>query len=168
MKRNIVLIGMPGAGKSTVGVVLAKKLGYVFMDSDLVIQSREGKLLHEIIEEKGVEGFWKVEEQVNASIETDRTVIATGGSVIYGAKAMEHLHSIGTVVYLKLSLEAIANRLGDLNERGVTLREGQDLRGLYEERVPLYEKYADVTIDCEKLQIREVVEAAARALAGHE
>ena len=81
---------------------------------------------------------------------------------------MEHLHSIGTVVYLKLSLDAIANRLGDLNERGVTLREGQDLRGLYEERVPLYEKYADVTIDCEKLQIREVVEAVARALAGHE
>lgn len=159
---------MPGAGKSTVGVVLAKKLGYVFMDSDLVIQSQEGKLLHEIISEKGVEGFWKVEEQVNAAIGTDRTVIATGGSVVYGPRAMEHLHDIGTVVYLKLSLKAIADRLGDLNERGVTLKEGQDLQGLYEERVPLYEKYADVTIDCENLQIREVVDAVSRRLETHE
>lgn len=159
---------MPGAGKSTVGVVLAKKLGYVFMDSDLVIQSKEGKLLHEIISEKGVEGFWKVEEQVNAAIDTDRTVIATGGSVVYGPRAMEHLHDIGTVVYLKLSLKAIADRLGDLNERGVTLKEGQDLQGLYEERVPLYEKYADVTIDCENLQIREVVDAVSRRLETHE
>ncbi len=159
---------MPGAGKSTVGVVLAKKLGYVFMDSDLVIQSQEGKLLHEIISEKGVEGFWKVEEQVNAAIDTDRTVIATGGSVVYGPRAMEHLHDIGTVVYLKLSLKAIADRLGDLNERGVTLKEGQDLQGLYEERVPLYEKYADVTIDCENLQIREVVDAVSRRLETHE
>lgn len=168
MKDNIILIGMPGAGKSTVGVVLAKKLGYVFMDSDLVIQSQEGKLLHEIISEKGVEGFWKVEEQVNAAIDTDRTVIATGGSVVYGPRAMEHLHDIGTVVYLKLSLKAIADRLGDLNERGVTLKEGQDLQGLYEERVPLYEKYADVTIDCENLQIREVVDAVSRRLETHE
>lgn len=159
---------MPGAGKSTVGVVLAKKLGYVFMDSDLVIQSKEGKLLHEIISEKGVEGFWKVEEQVNAAIDTDRTVIATGGSVVYGSRAMEHLHDIGMVVYLKLSLKAIADRLGDLNERGVTLKEGQDLQGLYEERVPLYEKYADVTIDCENLQIREVVDAVSRRLETHE
>lgn len=159
---------MPGAGKSTVGVVLAKKLGYVFMDSDLVIQSQEGKLLHEIISEKGVEGFWKVEEQVNAAIDTDRTVIATGGSVVYGPRAMEHLHDIGMVVYLKLSLKAIADRLGDLNERGVTLKEGQDLQDLYEERVPLYEKYADVTIDCENLQIREVVDAVSRRLETHE
>lgn len=150
------------------GVVLAKKLGYVFMDSDLVIQSQEGKLLHEIISEKGVEGFWKVEEQVNAAIDTDRTVIATGGSVVYGPRAMEHLHDIGKVVYLKLSLKAIADRLGDLNERGVTLKEGQDLQGLYEERVPLYEKYADVIIDCENLQIREVVDAVSRRLETHE
>lgn len=147
---------------------MAKKLGYVFMDSDLVIQSQEGKLLHEIISEKGVEGFWKVEEQVNAAIDTDRTVIATGGSVVYGPHAMEHLHDIGTVVYLKLSLKAIADRLGDLNERGVTLKEGQDLQGLYEERVPLYEKYADMTIDCENLQIREVVDAVSRRLETHE
>ena len=156
--RNIVLIVMPGAGKSTVGVVLAKKLGYGFVDSDLVIQSREGRLLHEIISERGVEGFWAVEEEANISIEAERTVIATGGSVVYGCKAMEHLKQIGTVVYLKLSCEAIADRLGDLDERGVTLREGQGLTELYAERVPLYEKYADFTVDCEHLPIREIVE----------
>lgn len=157
-KDNVILIGMPGAGKSTVGVVLAKKLGYAFVDSDLVIQSREGRLLHEIIEEQGIEGFWAVEEAANATINTNRTVIATGGSVVYGCKAMEHLKQIGTVIYLKLSCAAIADRLGDLNERGVTLREGQDLDGLYAERVPLYEKYADIVIDCEELSIREIVE----------
>lgn len=157
-RNNIILIGMPGAGKSTVGVVLAKKLGYAFLDSDLVIQSREGMLLHEIISERGVQGFWAVEEAANASINTDRTVIATGGSVIYGSRAMEHLKQIGTVVYLQLSCDAIADRLGDLNERGVTLQEGQDLPELYAERVPLYEKYADYTINCEHMSIREIVE----------
>ena len=162
---NVVLIGMPGAGKSTVGVVLAKKLGYAFLDSDLVIQSREGKLLHEIISEKGVEGFWQVEEEANCSIDTNRTVIATGGSVIYGARAMEHFQRTATIVYLKLSLEAIAERLGDLNERGVTLKEGQDLKGLYEERIPLYEKYADITMDCEGLSIREIVAEIVRKIA---
>lgn len=157
-KDNIILIGMPGAGKSTVGVVLAKKLGYAFVDSDLVIQSREGKLLHEIIEEQGIEGFWAVEEEANASIDVHRTVIATGGSVIYGRRAMEHLKQIGVVVYLKLSCAAIADRLGDLSERGVTLKEGQGLAELYAERVPMYEQYADVTMDCEELSIREIVE----------
>ena len=149
---------MPGAGKSTVGVVLAKKLGYAFVDADLVIQSREGKLLHEIISERGVEGFWEVEESVGESIETDRTVIATGGSAVYGPKAMAHYKQIGTVVYLSLPLKGIRERLGDLDERGVTLREGQDLNGLYAERFPLYEKYADITVACEGLEIREVVE----------
>ena len=149
---------MPGAGKSTVGVVLAKKLGYAFVDADLVIQSREGKLLHEIISERGVDGFWKVEESVGESIETRRTVIATGGSAVYGPKAMAHYRQIGTIIYLSLPLDAVRERLGDLDERGVTLREGQDLVGLYEERVPLYEKYADCTVDCEGLSIREIVE----------
>ena len=161
-QKNIVLIGMPGAGKSTVGVVLAKKLGYAFLDSDLVIQSREGKLLHEIIEAHGVEQFWSIEEEANLSINAVRTVIATGGSVISGGRAMEHLGQGGVIVYLKLSCEEIARRLGDLNERGVTLRKGQNLQMLYEERIPLYEKYADITVACEKLTIREIVEEIAR------
>ncbi|MDE6901417.1 MAG: shikimate kinase [Lachnospiraceae bacterium] len=161
-QKNIVLIGMPGAGKSTVGVVLAKKLGYAFLDSDLVIQSREGKLLHEIIEAHGVEQFWSIEEEANLSINAVRTVIATGGSVIYGGRAMEYLGQGGVIVYLKLSCEEIARRLGDLNERGVTLRKGQNLQMLYEERIPLYEKYADITVACEKLTIREIVEEIAR------
>lgn len=155
--KNVILIGMPGAGKSTVGVVLAKKLGYSFMDADLVIQAREGKLLHEIISQRGVEGFWQVEEEVNESILTDRTVIATGGSAVYGDRAMTHYKGIGKIVYLALPLEDIRERLGDLDERGVTLREGQDLSALYEERIPLYEKYADITINCENLSIREIV-----------
>lgn len=156
-KQNIILIGMPGAGKSTVGVVLAKKLGYSFLDSDLVIQEREGKVLHEIIKQKGLEGFLQAEEEANTSIMVSRHVIATGGSVIYGAKAMEHLKSIGKVVYLQLSCKEIAKRLGDLNQRGVALKEGQSLKSLYEERIPLYEKYADITISCEKKQLREIV-----------
>ena len=154
---NIILIGMPGAGKSTVGVVLAKKLGYRFADSDLVIQDRTGKVLHDIITEKGLEGFLQVEEEVNASLECDRTVIATGGSVVYSAKAMEHLGQIGQIVYLKLSYDAVAERLGDLQERGVALKKDQTLADLYDERIPMYEKYADVTVDCEGKMIREIV-----------
>lgn len=155
--KNIVLIGMPGAGKSTVGVVLAKRLGYRFVDSDLLIQDQYGKLLHELISEHGVDGFLKIENQVNAGIQLTRSVIATGGSAVYGQEAMEHLKKISTVVYLKLPYEEIRQRLGDLNARGVTLRSGQTLRDLYEERTPLYEKYADVVIECHQKELREVV-----------
>ena len=158
---NIVLIGMPGAGKSTVGVVLAKRLGYRFVDSDLVIQEQYGKLLHELIEEYGVDGFWKIENDVNASLSQRRSVIATGGSVIYGSGAMEHLREIGKVIYLKLPYEEVVERLGDLNARGVTLQEGQTLRELYEERVPLYEKYAHIAIECHEKSLREIVHEAA-------
>ncbi len=161
-KENIVLIGMPGAGKSTVGVVLAKHLGYEFVDADLVIQKQYGKLLQALIEEHGVEGFWQIEESVNASMETSHTVIATGGSVVYGPKAMKHLRSIGTVIYLQLPYEEVESRLGDLNARGVTLHAGQTLRDLYEERGPLYEKYAHVILDCSGKQIREIVESIAQ------
>jgi shikimate kinase len=149
---------MPGAGKSTVGVVLAKRLGMRFVDSDLVIQERYGKLLHELIEEHGIEGFWKLENAVNASLQEPDSVIATGGSAIYGEEAMEHLREIGTVVYLALPCEEIAKRLGDLNARGVTLKPGQSLEDLYAERTPLYEKYAHVTIQCQDKQLREIVE----------
>ncbi len=161
--KNLVLIGMPGAGKSTVGVVLAKQQGLSFLDSDLVIQEQTGLLLHEIIEQQGDDGFRQVENRINASLSAKHSVIATGGSVIYGREAMQHLKKIGTVVYLKLSCRAIAERLGDLKKRGVTLREGQTLEQLYDERVPLYERYADVTVDCENKSIREIVaEIAAR------
>ena len=160
--KNIVLIGMPGAGKSTVGVVLAKNLGMSFMDSDLVIQEQEGKKLHEIIEECGSDGFIKVEERVNASLDPSNTIIATGGSVVYGAKAMEHLGEIGTICYLKLSYESIRDRLGDLAQRGVVLKDGQTLLDLYQERIPLYEKYAHIVLDCENKNIREVVNEIAR------
>lgn len=162
----IVLIGMPGAGKSTVGVVLAKRLGYRFTDSDLVIQEKYGKLLHELIEEKGVEGFWQLENDVNVSLGEAGCVIATGGSAVYGTEAMEKLREKGTMVYLKLSCEELKLRLGDLNERGVTLRPGQTLEDLYEERHPLYEKYAHLTVECEGKMLREIVAEIAGALGG--
>ena len=147
MKDNIVLIGMPGSGKSTVGVILAKVLGYSFIDSDLLIQKAEKKLLKEIIAREGQEGFLKIENRVNASIETEKSVIATGGSVVYCQEAMEHLKEIGTVIYLQLDYPILRRRLGNLIGRGVVLKEGQTLKDLYEERVPLYEKYADYIID---------------------
>ena len=162
MKKNVTLIGMPGSGKSTVGVVLAKVLGYHFVDSDLVIQEQTGKLLHELITEYGDEGFLEIENKVNAGLQVERSVIATGGSVVYGEEAMEHLSEIGCVVYLKLSYKSIRDRLGDLAQRGVVLKNGQTLLDLYEERTPLYEKYAQITIDCENKNIREVVGEIAR------
>ena len=165
-KSNIVLIGMPGAGKSTVGVVLAKSMGLKFVDSDLVIQDTYGKLLHELIEENGVQGFWKIENDVNASLTMEKSVIATGGSVIYGEEAMTHLGTIGTVVYLELPYEDVAERLGDLNARGVTLQPGQTLKDLYEERTPLYEKYAHITVKCHGKMLREVVAEVAKAVTG--
>ena len=139
MEKNIVLIGMPGVGKSTIGVILAKQLGYQFVDADLLIQQQEKRLLHQIITQEGIEGFLAIENRVNASIDAERSVIATGGSVVYGKEAMEHLRSIGTVVYLKLSYEALQRRLRNLKDRGVVLREGQTLLDLYQERTPLYE-----------------------------
>ncbi|WP_066713578.1 shikimate kinase [Clostridium sp. Marseille-P299] len=160
MKRNnIVLIGMPGAGKSTMGVVLAKVLGYQFLDADLLIQKEEKRLLKDIIKEEGLEGFINIEERVNKNIQANRTVIATGGSVIYGENAMEHLREIGLVVYLQLGYEKINSRLGNIKQRGVALKKGQTLHDLYLERCPLYERYAHITINCENLDIEGVVEA---------
>ena len=157
-KDNVVLIGMPGAGKSTVGVVLAKVLGYQFLDSDLLIQDRESRLLKDIIEEEGLEGFIQIENEVNASINTHDSVIATGGSVVYGKEAMDHLRSIGTVVYIKLGYDTLDSRLGNIKQRGVALKDGQTLYSLYEERCPLYEKYADIVIDSENLGVEELLE----------
>ena len=137
-KENITLIGMPGAGKSTVGVVLAKVLGYRFLDSDLEIQERTGKLLHELISGLGDEGFLELENQVHAGLQVTNSVIATGGSAVYGKEAMEHLREISTVVYLRLSWESLMERLGDLHERGVVLKPGQTLKELMDIRGPLY------------------------------
>ncbi len=156
---NIILIGMPGAGKSTVGVILAKVMGYHFIDSDLLIQEQEQCLLKDIIARDGLEGLIAIEEQVNKSIQTEHSVIATGGSVIYGAEAMEHLRSIGKVIYIRLSYETINKRLGNIKQRGVVFREGQTLKSLYEERCPYYEKYAHIIIDAEGMDTEEVMEA---------
>ena len=155
--RNIVLIGMPGCGKSTVGVVLAKNLALDFIDSDLLIQREEGMRLSEIIERHGDDGFRRIENRVNSGIEARNSVIATGGSVIYGEEAMAHLKRIGTVIYLKLSYEQIEERLGNLHARGVSIREGQTLRDLYDERCPLYERWADMVVVCDGKRLREVV-----------
>lgn len=162
--KNIALIGMPGAGKSTIGVVLAKNMGMSFLDADLVIQEQEGKRLHELIEIYGMDGFLEIESRVNASLNPKTAVIATGGSAVYSAAAMEHLRSIAMICYLKLSYESIGERLGNLAERGVVLREGETLRELYEERVPLYEKYANITVECENKNIREIVMELAKRL----
>lgn len=158
MRDNIVLIGMPGVGKSTVGVILAKVLGYQFLDADLVIQNEEGKLLREIIEEEGVEGFIRVENRVNAGLQCNKTIIATGGSVVYGEEAMAHLKEIGTIVYLEVSFSTLKKRLSDIKGRGVVLREGQTLYDLFMERTPLYEKYADIRVSEDGLNVEETVE----------
>lgn len=154
---NLILIGMPGCGKSTVGVVLAKALGMDFIDSDLVIQKKTGKRLSQIIDESGDAAFRAIENRINAELDAENSIIATGGSVVYGEDAMRHLKEIGTVIYLKLSCEAIEDRLGDLHARGVTIQPGWTLRDLYNERVPMYERWADVTVNCEALRLREVV-----------
>lgn len=148
MKDNIVLIGMPGSGKSTIGVLLAKIIGYDFIDSDLLIQSREGKKLYEIINENGLEYFDNVENEVNASINCKKTVIATGGSVVYGKEAMEHLKKIGTVVYLNVSLSELEKRVVNMATRGISMKEGQTFKDLYIERTVLYKKYCDVEVKC--------------------
>ncbi|HIX67517.1 MAG TPA: shikimate kinase [Candidatus Anaerostipes excrementavium] len=157
-KNNYTLVGMPGAGKSTIGVLLAKALGYEFIDTDLVIQRREGKLLKEIIADAGNDGFKKIEEDVNASIEASRAVIAPGGSAIYSDKAMKHFREIGTIIYLKLSYKTVEQRLGDLKARGVVLKKGQTLYDLYCERAPLYEKYADIIVELDHLDIGDSLE----------
>ena len=146
-KSNITLIGMPSSGKSTIGVLLAKRLGYSFVDVDIVIQEKEGRLLNESIAEQGRDGFMEVENRINAELDVTHSVIAPGGSVIFGKEAMEHYKEISQIVYLKLGLEEVERRIGNVVDRGVVLKEGQTLKDLYEERIPYYEKYADITID---------------------
>lgn len=156
-KTNIVLIGMPGAGKSTVGVVLAKNLGMAFIDSDLLIQEAEGGLLQAIIENMGRDEFLRIEEQTILKISAPNTVIATGGSVIYSDRAIRHLKANGTLVFLKLPYPELEKRIKNMSSRGIVIEKGNTLIHLFEERAPLYEKYADVTVDCSNTSIEEAV-----------
>lgn len=156
--KNLVLIGMPGAGKSTVGVILAKVMGFQFIDTDLVIQERENRLLRDIIKEDGLERFIEIEDNINQSINATKSVISPGGSVVYGEKAMEHFREIGIVIYIKLSFKTVKKRLGNIKERGVVLKEGQNLKDIYDERCLLYEKYAHITVDAENMDVESVME----------
>ena len=165
-KSNIVLIGMPGAGKSTLGVVLAKILGMDFVDGDILIQNQVGNTLQKIIDAQGVDGFLQVENDVLAAVDVQNTVISTGGSAIYSDEAMRHLTEIGTVVYLDVSLVELRSRLGSLHERGVVMRKGvsMSLDEIFEERGPLYRKYAEVTLQTDGLTVREATRKLVDAL----
>lgn len=161
---NIILIGMPAVGKSTIGVILAKILGYQFIDSDIVIQETEQKLLKDIIAAEGVDGFIEVENRVNASLDATRAIIATGGSAVYGREAMQHLKELGTILYLKVDYDVLSNRLTNVKNRGVVLREGQTIRDIYEERTALYETYADITVDVSHAGVEDTIEMICREL----
>lgn len=163
-KKNLIFIGMPAVGKSTVGIVVAKRLGMQFIDTDLLIQEQEGKLLREIIAEKGQDGFLEIENRVNASVTPENAVISPGGSVVYCREAMEHYKKIGTVVYLKASYQTIKKRIRNPKKRGVVLRDGQSFRDLYNERVPFFEKYADITICEDGCRIEETIENVLNAV----
>jgi shikimate kinase len=163
-KNNIILIGMPGCGKTTIGTEISEAIGYGYIDSDSVIVAREGKRLSEIIAEVGREAFLDIEAKVNSELCADRCVIATGGSVIYRDYAMQKLKEMGTIVYLKLPFDVIEKRLGDLVKRGVALKEGFTLKDLFDERTPLYEKYADVTVELCGDTIPQSVKTVIKAL----
>lgn len=163
-KPNITLIGMPGVGKSTIGVILAKIIGYEFVDSDIIIQKQEGKLLREIIADVGSQGFLEIENRVHAEMDLIGSIISPGGSICYCRQGMEHLREISTVVYLKLDYPKLKRRLGNLTARGVVLKNGQTLYDLYKERTPLYEKYAHVIIDETNLNVEKTIKAVMEAL----
>lgn len=158
MTKNIVLIGMCGCGKSTLGVVLAKKLGYRFLDCDLVIQDYFGRTLEELIDEHGDSGFIQIENDIDKNVKVDRTVIATGGSAVYGAEAMANLKENGIMVYLEMSMDLIRDRVGDLTSRGVVTNGKETIDEVFEDRKALYEKYADVTLHVQEEKLRETVE----------
>ena len=143
---NSILIGMPSCGKSTLGRILAKELGYGYVDTDDIIIRQNGCPLRDILDAEGVDGFVRREEEAICSVQAQRTVIATGGSAIYSEKAMAHLKTLGRVVYLCLTFDEVERRLGDLHARGVAIAPGSTLQDLFNERVPLYEKYADLTV----------------------
>ena len=163
---NICLIGMPSSGKSVLGKMLAKKRKMRFLDLDTLIQKNSGKLLREIIEEKGREGFLRIEEETGASLSVENTVIAPGGSICYGEKAMKHLQKIARVIFLDLPYEEMEKRIGDPVKRGVAIPEGFSLRDLYKERTELYRKYAEYTLKEENLSIEECLKKLMQYLDG--
>ena len=162
--KNIIFTGMPGAGKSTIGVVIAKIFGYDFVDSDLLIQKQEGDVLEHLIDKHGIDGFIAIENQVNRDIDVKKTVISTGGSVCYSDEAMRHMAEHGVIVYIKTDYESLHKRLGDLHQRGVVIRKGSTLLDLYNERTPLYEKYADLIVDVSGCKIEEAINRIKKAL----
>ena len=164
--KNIIFIGMPASGKSTIGVVVAKHLGYDFIDSDLLIQKQEKRLLKEIIADVGNDGFLAIENQVNCHIKAERAVISPGGSIVYCKEAMEHFKEIGTIIYLKVSFETINERISNAKNRGVVLKDGQTLKDLYDERTFLFEKYADYIISEEELSLEETIDKVLELLKG--
>lgn len=148
---------MPGAGKSTIGVVLAKTLGTEFIDTDLLIQKKANKLLQEIIDEEGLDRFLVLEEEVLSKLTVYDHVIATGGSAVYSELGMKHLEEVGIIVYLKLSLEEILKRVNNISTRGIAIRKGKTLEEVYDERIDLYEKYAKIIIDCNGKDMEKVI-----------
>lgn len=146
---TFILVGMPGSGKSCMSRAVSPKLKIKALDADKVIESKHGKKLHELIKEHGVDGFRKIEEDALLSINEDNVILATGGSAIYYEKAMEHLKSIGKIIYLYVSFETMLERIGDYQKRGIVIRPDQTIKDLYDERAILYEKYADVTVNCD-------------------
>lgn len=159
MSSNIVLIGMPGSGKSTCGVLAAKALLKNFFDTDLLLQNLEGKRLQSIINENGIEYFNKAEERAILSLDIQGTVIATGGSVVYSEKAMAHLRSLGKIIYLRLSYDEMEGRIKNITTRGIVLKNGETLLDMYNERAPLYERYADEILNCDGMTVEETVES---------
>jgi shikimate kinase len=156
--KNIILIGMPGAGKSTAGVILAKAMGRNFIDTDIVIQENSGQLLQDIIDTAGSASFLRIEEKTILALHFRNAVVATGGSVVFSRRAMEHVKRDGVVIYLKISYEDMVQRLGNIRTRGIVLVAGQSLREMYDQRTPLYETYADRTIECSGNDFENIVE----------
>lgn len=163
-KSNIVLIGMPGSGKSSCGVIAAKVMLKNFFDTDLLLQGLEQSRLQDLIDEKGTDYFYAAEENAILSLKLEATVIATGGSVIYSEKAMEHLKSLGQVIYLHLSYETMMKRIHNFTTRGIVVKNGNTLFDMYNERLPLYEKYADKIIYCDENTVEETVEQIVRVI----
>ena len=164
--KNITLIGMPGSGKSTLGVLLAKTLGFGFVDTDLVIQQREGDLLQNILDKVGTEAFLDLEADAICSVDCDKTVIAPGGSVICRERGVEHLRALGPVVYLRIPCDVLERRIHNMGSRGIAFRPGETLKDIYDYRTPLYEKYADIVVDGDKGSLEETLAAVLQALIG--